>query len=125
MVEPLSVAERLAAGGRVQRLAGGEKMLGANDVFRLWREDGTVILKLYGTDARARREAHALADRDACGKKLLEQARPGDRIVVMGARDDTLSEFASELLDELGKVMAPGSWGQDHGAGHSRAIRSA
>jgi UDP-N-acetylmuramate--alanine ligase len=48
------------------------------------------------------REAQAFADRVACGDKLLSIARPGDRIVVMGARDDTLSEFARELLDELG-----------------------
>ncbi len=26
---------------------------------------------------------------------------PGDRIVIMGARDDTLSEFAAELLKRL------------------------
>ena len=32
---------------------------------------------------------------------LLELARPGDRIVVMGARDDTLSQFAAELLARL------------------------
>ncbi|HDO51315.1 MAG TPA: hypothetical protein ENH05_01085, partial [Rhizobiales bacterium] len=50
------------------------------------------------------REACALADRNACGEKLLELARPGDRIVVMGARDDTLSEFAAELLHELGEL---------------------
>jgi UDP-N-acetylmuramate--alanine ligase len=48
------------------------------------------------------REAYALADRNACGEKLLELARPGDRIVVMGARDDTLTEFAAQLLHELG-----------------------
>src|SRR4029077_5495214 len=44
------------------------------------------------------REALALPDRPACGEKLVELARPGDRIVVMGARDDTLSQFAGELL---------------------------
>jgi UDP-N-acetylmuramate--alanine ligase len=47
------------------------------------------------------REAHGFADRAACGVKLLELARPGDRIVVMGARDDTLSQFAAELLTGL------------------------
>jgi UDP-N-acetylmuramate--alanine ligase len=50
----------------------------------------------------AGREALALADRDACGKKLLALAKPGDRIVVMGARDDTLTTFAQELLKSLG-----------------------
>jgi UDP-N-acetylmuramate--alanine ligase len=48
------------------------------------------------------RAAFAFAERGACGDKLLELARPGDRIVIMGARDDTLSQFAVELLDKLG-----------------------
>jgi len=32
---------------------------------------------------------------------LLAEAQPGDRIVIMGARDDTLSDFAHELLKQL------------------------
>jgi len=47
------------------------------------------------------RDALAFATRAECGEQLLELARPGDRIVVMGARDDTLSTFASELLVAL------------------------
>jgi UDP-N-acetylmuramate--alanine ligase len=47
------------------------------------------------------RKAFAIAQRAACGEKLLELARPGDRIVVMGARDDTLSQFAEDLLVRL------------------------
>jgi UDP-N-acetylmuramate--alanine ligase len=47
------------------------------------------------------RSAYGFADRAACGAKLLELARPGDRIVVMGARDDTLSQFANELLGAI------------------------
>lgn len=49
----------------------------------------------------AGRNAEALPNREACGGRLIELARPGDRIVVMGARDDTLSQFAAELLDRL------------------------
>lgn len=45
--------------------------------------------------------ALAIAHRDACGDKLVELAQPGDRIVIMGARDDTLSRFAMDLLDRL------------------------
>ncbi len=45
--------------------------------------------------------AWRFSERAQCGDKLLELARPGDRIVVMGARDDTLSQFAAELLDRL------------------------
>lgn len=53
-----------------------------------------------GVAARGR-HAQALANRTACGDRLLELTRPGDRIVVMGARDDTLSSFAAELLGRL------------------------
>jgi UDP-N-acetylmuramate--alanine ligase len=49
------------------------------------------------------RDAYGFADRAACGVKLLELARPGDRVVVMGARDDTLSQFAAELISALQK----------------------
>jgi UDP-N-acetylmuramate--alanine ligase len=47
--------------------------------------------------------AAALESRDACGARLLELARPGDRILIMGARDDSLSTFAAGLLAELGR----------------------
>ncbi|HRO32233.1 MAG TPA: Mur ligase family protein [Brevundimonas sp.] len=46
----------------------------------------------------AGRQAQALADRAACGDRIVELARAGDRVIVMGARDDTLSSFAAELL---------------------------
>ncbi|WP_292062082.1 UDP-N-acetylmuramate--L-alanine ligase [Brevundimonas sp. UBA7664] len=49
----------------------------------------------------AGRTAEALATREACGDRLTDLARPGDRIIVMGARDDTLSVFAAGLLDRL------------------------
>ncbi len=51
--------------------------------------------------ARQGRTAFALADRHACGEKLLQLAKPGDRIVVMGARDDSLSHFAKDLLERI------------------------
>jgi UDP-N-acetylmuramate--alanine ligase len=47
------------------------------------------------------RKAFALPDRIACGDRLVKLARPGDRILVMGARDDSLSLFARELLRRL------------------------
>jgi UDP-N-acetylmuramate--alanine ligase len=51
----------------------------------------------------AGRSAFAFTDRSQCRAKLLELAKRGDRIVVMGARDDTLSQFAAELLAALAK----------------------
>jgi UDP-N-acetylmuramate--alanine ligase len=55
-----------------------------------------------GIAARGRK-AFAPGDRAASGKMLLSLARPGDRIVIMGARDDTLSRFAADILVALGK----------------------
>ena len=52
-------------------------------------------------DSSAWSQAHVYADRRACGDVLVEFASPGDRIVVMGARDDSLSQFAHELLRRL------------------------
>ncbi|MFC7378125.1 UDP-N-acetylmuramate--L-alanine ligase [Brevundimonas sp. GCM10030266] len=49
----------------------------------------------------AGRQAEALPTRDACGDRIVELAQPGDRIIVMGARDDTLSTFAADLLSRL------------------------
>ncbi|MBV9883454.1 MAG: UDP-N-acetylmuramate--alanine ligase, partial [Sphingomonadaceae bacterium] len=48
------------------------------------------------------RKAEHVPDRAACAARLLELARPGDRLIVMGARDDTLTAFAEELVDRLG-----------------------
>lgn len=45
--------------------------------------------------------AFAFPDRNRCGDKLLELAQSGDRIVIMGARDDTLSQFAKDLVARL------------------------
>ena len=47
-------------------------------------------------------DAEHIPDRAEIGKKLLAEARPGDRIAILGARDDSLSEFARELVAELG-----------------------
>ncbi len=46
-------------------------------------------------------QAEHIAAREDCGDRITALARPGDRIVVMGARDDTLTEFAQSLLTRL------------------------
>ncbi|MBA4165372.1 MAG: UDP-N-acetylmuramate--alanine ligase [Erythrobacter sp.] len=45
--------------------------------------------------------AEHIPAREDCGARIVELARPGDRIVVMGARDDTLTSFAKDLLARL------------------------
>jgi UDP-N-acetylmuramate--alanine ligase len=50
--------------------------------------------------ARGRKAEH-FPDRGQCGDRLAALARPGDRIVVMGARDDSLTLFAEGLVERL------------------------
>lgn len=49
------------------------------------------------------RGAEHIADRPQCADRLVALARPGDRIVVMGARDDTLTLFAEDLVARLAR----------------------
>jgi UDP-N-acetylmuramate--alanine ligase len=48
------------------------------------------------------RQAQHIADRAEIGTALAAEAKAGDRILIMGARDDTLIDFARELLETLG-----------------------
>ena len=85
-----------------EQLAGDDVLLMPEPVYF----GGTVDRSVSSGDiaagiVAAGRKAEALADREACGARLIELAKPGDRIIVMGARDDTLSIFAADLLKQL------------------------
>jgi len=71
-------------GGTVDRSVGGEKLV--------------ADIVAGGGDA-----VH-LATRAECGAAILGEAKPGDRILILGARDDTLTEFGRELLEKLGQA---------------------
>ena len=77
----LVMPEPIYYGGTVERLVTSE------DIVRGVQASG--------------RQALAFRDRAACGDQLAALARAGDRIVIMGARDDTLPEFAAELVKRL------------------------
>jgi UDP-N-acetylmuramate--alanine ligase len=51
--------------------------------------------------AKAGRNAEYIAERPTCGERIVTMAKPGDRIVIMGARDDTLAVFAQDILQRL------------------------
>jgi UDP-N-acetylmuramate--alanine ligase len=68
-------------GGTVDRSEGSER------IVRMVEEHGG--------------KAEYLPTREACGERIAALARPGDRVAVMGARDDTLTQFAKELLAKL------------------------
>jgi UDP-N-acetylmuramate--alanine ligase len=61
---------------------------------------------IIGDIERHGRTALAFPDRPACGDALVRLARRGDRIVIMGARDDSLSQFARELLQRVSATAA-------------------
>lgn len=63
------------------------------------RSDGTErIIQQIASNGR---RAEYLAKRDACRLRIVDIAEPDDRIVVMGARDDTLTDFAKTLMERL------------------------
>jgi UDP-N-acetylmuramate--alanine ligase len=66
-------------GGTVDRSQGSER------IVRLIAAHGSV-------------SASHLPTRDECAAHIAAIARPGDRVVIMGARDDTLTAFGRELL---------------------------
>ncbi|MGY6552046.1 MAG: glutamate ligase domain-containing protein [Erythrobacter sp.] len=63
------------------------------------RSEGTE--KIISLINQAGGHAEHIPARPDCAARIAELARPGDRIVVMGARDDTLTEFATSLLARL------------------------
>jgi UDP-N-acetylmuramate--alanine ligase len=68
-------------GGTVDRSEGSER------IVRLIAEAGGQALHIPA--------------REECGAQIAAIARSGDRVVVMGARDDTLTSFARSILDQL------------------------
>ncbi len=83
--------------------------MGADDVIILpdpVYQGGTTSREVTSADivadlvAKGVRAEH-IADRAAAADRLVFAARSGDRIVVMGARDDTLSLLAAEMLEKI------------------------
>jgi len=46
-------------------------------------------------------EAHYVADREACAQALVAEVQSGDTLLLMGARDPSLAEFARNVLAKL------------------------
>ncbi len=83
-------------------MGGDDVLIMPDPVYYGGTVDRAVTSEHIVSGVRARGlEAMAFAERGACGDKLIELAEPGDRIAVMGARDDTLSTFAAELVERL------------------------
>lgn len=68
-------------GGTVDRSVGSERIVG--------------LIRIHGGSAE-----HIPARTD-CANRIVALAQPGDRVVIMGARDDTLSLFAHDILQRV------------------------
>ena len=83
-------------------MAPGDKLYLPDPVYQ-----GGTVERTRGSDWLAEQvraagaDAEYIAERAAIGHALLAEAHEGDRIVIMGARDDSLSEFAAELVERL------------------------
>lgn len=87
----------------VQNMAADDRLILCDPVYFGGTVDRSVGSDDIVAGVRAgQRHAEHVPDRAACGDRLIAMALPGDRIVVMGARDDTLSSFAAELVARLG-----------------------
>lgn len=87
----------------VQNMAADDRLILCDPVYFGGTVDRSVGSGDIVAGVRAgQRHAEHVPDRAACGDRLIAMAQPGDRIVVMGARDDTLSSFAAELVARLG-----------------------
>jgi UDP-N-acetylmuramate--alanine ligase len=92
------LAESLADG-----MAEGDRLYLPDPVYQ-----GGTVERTRGSDWLAEqvsargREAQHIPERAAIGEALLAEAKHGDRIHIMGARDDTLIDFARELVEGLG-----------------------
>ena len=94
---------------RAELVAMFAEKLGAGDVLVLSDpvyQGGTTSREVTSADivadiAATGRNAVYIPDRAAAAAHLVATARAGDRIAVMGARDDTLSQLAAEMLARL------------------------
>jgi UDP-N-acetylmuramate--alanine ligase len=92
-------------------LAGG---MDADD--RLYLPDpvyqGGTVERTHGSDWLAEQVRHRgnqaehIAQRVEIGDALIAEAKRGDRIVIMGARDDTLIDFARGLVERLAETTS-------------------
>jgi UDP-N-acetylmuramate--alanine ligase len=99
---PLKVMRRELVASLIERLRPDDLLVLPDPVYH----GGTVAREVTSADivadvAAAGANALHIPDREVAAAHLVAEARAGDRIVVMGARDDTLSQLARTMLDRL------------------------
>lgn len=99
---PLKVMRSELVAMFAEKLAADDLLILPDPVY----QGGTVAREVTSADivadiAVSGKQALHVPLREAAAAHLVAQARAGDRIVVMGARDDTLSQLAQSMLDTL------------------------
>jgi UDP-N-acetylmuramate--alanine ligase len=99
---PLKVMGRELVATFVERMAPDDVLILPDPAYY----GGTVAREVTSADivgqiVEGGRDARYIADRAGAAEVLVAEARAGDRIVVMGARDDTLSALAAGMVDAL------------------------
>lgn len=106
---PLKAMRAELAEAFATRLAAEDLLVLPDPVY----QGGTVTREVTSADlvrdiALSGRHAEHVPERAAAAARLLAAARAGDRILVMGARDDTLSQLAADMVDTLAtRAAAP------------------
>ncbi|HET7606122.1 MAG TPA: Mur ligase family protein [Sphingomicrobium sp.] len=91
------LADAFAAG-----MAAGDRLYLPDPVYQ-----GGTVERTRGSDWLAEQvkergcDAVHIAERAMVGDAIVEEAKTGDRILIMGARDDTLIDLARELVERL------------------------
>lgn len=101
---PLKVMRRELVAMFAGKLAPGDRLVMPDPVY----QGGTVTREVTSADivsdiAIAGGDARHIPDREAAAAALVAEAAPGDRIVVMGARDDTLPLLAARMVEMLAR----------------------
>ena len=99
---PLKVMRSELVAMFAQKLAGDDLLVLPDPVYHGGTANREVTSAHIVADVAATgKQALHIPDRAAAAAHLVANARPGDRIVVMGARDDTLSMLAAEMAARL------------------------
>ncbi len=100
---PLRTMRQELIDGFATRLAADDVLIMPDPVYFGGTVDRSVgSAEIVAGIRAAGRNAEHIPERAQCAERLRALARPGDRIIVMGARDDTLTQFAADLLASLG-----------------------
>jgi UDP-N-acetylmuramate--alanine ligase len=101
---PLTKMGEELATSLAKGMAEGDQLYLPDPVYQ-----GGTVEKARGSDwlveqvsSRGRAAKH-IAERARIGDALVEEAKTSDRILVMGARDDTLIDFANDLVERLAR----------------------